>query len=108
MYIHHSWTSLYSYICTYITAGHLYIATCVRTFPNTPMAFDPRLSVLVSGRSSSLLLPVSVRTTWWVKGEVSVPMMRRAFGPWMRICGEIEGDGGGGAQRRGEEGMEIE
>ena len=87
-------------------AGHLYIATYVRTFPNTPMAFDPRLSVRVSGRSSSLLLPVRVRTTWWVKGEVSVPMMRRAFGPWMRICGEIEGDGGEGSRGEGRRGPE--
>ena len=56
------------------------------------MAFEPRLRVLVRGRSTSFLLPVSVRTTLWVKGELSVPMMRRAFGPWIKICSDRDGE----------------
>jgi len=83
-----------SHQITLFTTNVAGISLCIPclTFPKTPMAFEPRLRVLVRDKSTSFLLPVSVRTTLWVKGELSVPMIRRAFGPWIKICSDGDGE----------------
>ena len=65
---------------------HACMCMCVRTFPKTPMAFDPRIMVGASATSASSLLPLSVMTASCWKGWSSEPIRSWALLPCTRIC----------------------